>query len=187
MRFSGAFHSENERKAAPKRPRQRLERNHEGRLTHEQAVGVAGNRRGPFDRRLRGCLWGHVDHGSKRGNQGDGQWGRSKGPGHSQSGDSAFDQDRSIPDQAASFRAISRDFTVMAQGLQALSFPASAQADSKTLILAFSKLSHDASEIASATDKMEVRAIVTKMDDDEETAKAASDTLRNDLGLPPAG
>lgn len=102
-------------------------------------------------------------------------------------GDSAFDQDRSIPDQAASFRAISRDFTVMAQGLQALSFPASAQADSKTLILAFSKLSHDASEIASATDKMEVRAIVTKMDDDEETAKAASDTLRNDLGLPPAG
>jgi len=101
-------------------------------------------------------------------------------------GNTVIERDRSIGNQAASFKAISHDFAIMAQGLQVLNFAASIQADQKTLVSAFKKLSGDATEIANAANKTEVRAIATKMDDDEETAKAASDTLRRDLGLPSA-
>ncbi len=73
-------------------------------------------------------------------------------------------------------------FNATAQQLQALTYPANAQADAKALVAILEKLSADATQAESDAGA----TVLQNVQNDEGTELADSDALRHDLGLPPA-
>ncbi|NNN22445.1 MAG: hypothetical protein HKL80_10650 [Acidimicrobiales bacterium] len=98
-------------------------------------------------------------------------------------GNAQIQKDKAISDQSAAFKAVSSDFSNVASQLQALTYPASAQADAKAVIHDLNKLSYDTSQAATASLSM-LQALEQTIVSDEGTEKADSDALRSDLGLP---
>ena len=100
------------------------------------------------------------------------------------SGNAAIDRDKKISGQSTEFKAVSGDFSSAAQQLQALTYPPDA-ADAKALVAILNKLAFDASQAATAS-ATSLNSLLTVIETDEGTEVADSDSLRHDLGLPPA-
>jgi hypothetical protein len=101
------------------------------------------------------------------------------------SGNAAIDRDKKISGQSTEFKAVSGDFSSAAQQLQALTYPPDAAADAKALVAILNKLAFDASQAATAS-ATSLNSLLTVIETDEGTEVADSDSLRHDLGLPPA-
>jgi len=87
-------------------------------------------------------------------------------------------------DNSQEYTAISAACDTIARQLQALTYPADAQADAKTFVAILEKESKDLTQAAPSADvdASTLQIIIN----DQNTEKADSNALRHDLGLPPA-
>ena len=93
-------------------------------------------------------------------------------------------RDKAISDNSVALPKVAGDFSLAAQQLQALTYPASAQSDAKALVAILEKLSVDANQL-NTSDPGLAQSVAQTLTSDEGTEAGDSGALRNDLGLPP--
>jgi hypothetical protein len=89
-----------------------------------------------------------------------------------------IDTQTSALSNTSSWSTLATVYSNAAQQLQALSYPANAQADAKAMVAILNKLAADAELVPTAGE--------SDLLNDVGTGHADSDALRNDLGLPSA-